>query len=219
MNEPMSTEHLVPPPWKLKGDGLILLYRFTPDFVRNQGWLTPEMGEFRGGLGALMLVDYETSGVGPYREVLFIPGRFRLGNVRAHSISKIYVSTQPSIVSGRANWGIPKEHADFHRTHEDAVQGWQLSTGGREFLKIRYTPGKLPFRVWTFPFFAPLVQHLDGKTFVSRIRAHGVCKLATIHDLQIDPAYLPDVTRAELLGAIRATKFTLTFPVPRIIHN
>jgi hypothetical protein len=209
---------IVPPPWSLQGDGLVLIYRFSPQFVAEQAFVTPDMGEYRGGLGAVMLVDYTESGVGPYRELLFVPGRFRIGKVRAHSISKIYVSTESSVVNGRANWGIPKEHADFHRTHVGDVQGWNISINGGDFLRVSYTPGRIAFRVWTFPFFAPLVQHLDGQTFVTRIRASGVCKLATVNNFEIDPAFFPDVSSIEPIGIIRVTTFKMTFPQPRMVE-
>jgi hypothetical protein len=213
----MTNASIVSPPWKLRGDGLILLYNFTPQALQTMNALAPEMGEFRGGIGALMLVDYTESGVGPYRELLLIPGRFRRDGARGWSISKIFVSTQASIDSGRANWGIPKEHAHFHRTHEGDEQGWSVSVGDQPFLSIRYTPGRVAFRVFTGPFSVPLLQHLDGRTFVSGVKASGVCKLATLNDFSIDPAYFPEVSRLEPLGVIRATTFRMTFPIPKII--
>jgi hypothetical protein len=213
---PMSA-NIVPPPWNLRGDGIILLYNFTLKALQAMNAVTPEMGEFRGGISALMLVDYTESGVGPYRELLFIPGRFRKDGARGWSISKIVVSTQASIDSGRANWGIPKEYAEFHRTHEGDMQGWSVSAGGQPFLTIRYTPGRVAFRAFTGPFSVPLVQHLDGQTFVTRIRASGVCKLARLDAFGVDPAFFPDVSGLEPLGAIRATTFRMTFSIPRIV--
>ncbi len=213
----MTAATIVPPPWKLKGDGLILLYRFTAQMLEALNVLTPEMGEFRGGIGALMLVDYEESAVGPYRELLLIPGRFRRDGVRGWSISHIFVSTQPSIDSGRANWGIPKLHANFRRTQDGETQGWSVSVGEQTFLNIRYTPGKVAFRVFTTPFSIPLVQHLDGTTYVSRLRASGICKLASLQDFAIDSSFFPEVSQVEPLGILRATTFRMTFPVPKIV--
>lgn len=68
---------------------------------------------FVGGYGALMLVDYSESNCGPYRELLLIPGSFRVRDKTLASISRIFVSTTESLASGRRNWGIPKELADF----------------------------------------------------------------------------------------------------------
>lgn len=213
----MTSPTIVPPPWKLKGDGMILLYRLSREMLPALR-VPAEMGEFRGGIGALMLVDYAESDVGPYRELLFLPGRFRRDGTRGWSISHIYVSTQPSIDSGRANWGIPKEYAEFHRTHEGDVQGWSVSAGGQPILNIRYTPGRVAFRVFTGPFAAPLLQQLNGTTYLTRIRASGVCKLAKIEELTINPACFPDVSAIEPLGVIRATTFSMTFPIPKLVQ-
>src|SRR5213596_1104261 len=104
-------QQIVPPLWRLTGRGYILLYRWFPrDFVSDQGQVPQTLaGSFRGGASAVMVVNYENSGVGPYRDLLFIPGLFE----RGFSITRIYVSTPASVASGRANWGIPKQLADF----------------------------------------------------------------------------------------------------------
>jgi hypothetical protein len=102
-------------PWKLTGNGYILLYRFTKAFVAEHGFLADFQKEkFVSGWGAVMLVDYQSSPVGPYHELLFIPGLFSFNKKKVFSISKIYVSTQSSVVNGIENWGIPKEFAEFH---------------------------------------------------------------------------------------------------------
>jgi hypothetical protein len=219
MSSAADTATVVPPPWKLRGDGLILLYQPGTAFAGEAGFVTPEMGEFRGGLGAAILVDYAESGVGPYRELLFVPGRFALGGKTAHAISKIYVSTETSVTSGRANWGIPKELAQFERTREGDVQSWRVRIGERDILKIAYTPGRVAFRVWTWPFSLPMLQALDDRIFLTRLRAHGVCKLASIHELSVDADCFPDLTQMTPLGVLRVSRFSLTFPVPRLLNG
>ena len=103
-----------PAPWNLRGKGYIFLYKFKKDFVGQNGNVPSFLdGAFAGGFGSVMLVDYEESDAGPYGELLFIPGKFRFGGQKLDTISKIYVSTMESVVNGRANWGIPKEKADF----------------------------------------------------------------------------------------------------------
>src|SRR5262245_61022490 len=106
-----NDRQIVPPPWRLTGSGYILLYRWFPrDFVAVQGQVPPALaGSFKGGASAVMVVNYENSEVGPYRELLFIPGLFE----RGFSITRTYVSSQASVDSGRANWGIPKQLAEF----------------------------------------------------------------------------------------------------------
>ncbi|KAL2867802.1 uncharacterized protein BJX67DRAFT_352280, partial [Aspergillus lucknowensis] len=62
-----------------------------------------------------MIVRYEDSEVGPYDELILIPGRA----VNPHTgkaemrISTIYVSTDASVWNGRRNWNIPKQRAVF----------------------------------------------------------------------------------------------------------
>ncbi|KAL3459646.1 hypothetical protein BJX64DRAFT_279031 [Aspergillus heterothallicus] len=72
--------------------------------------------QFRNGwLKAVMIVRYEDTDVGPYDELILIPGRA----VNPHSnkaelrISTIYVSTDASVWNGRRNWNIPKHRAVF----------------------------------------------------------------------------------------------------------
>ena len=107
-----------PPPWKLKGNGYIFLYHFPKYFVEKFGFLADyQANRFDGDfVGTVMLVDYASSAVGSYQELLFIPGRLNFDKKKIFSISKIYVSSQDSVENGIANWGIPKELADFKIT-------------------------------------------------------------------------------------------------------
>ena len=104
----------VPPPWRLRGSGWIFLFTFKPWFLRTGGFLPPELegtDGFEGQLGAVMLVDYRQSPVGPYRELLFLAGRNLRWRHHRFSITRIYVSTEASAVNGRENWAIPKQTA------------------------------------------------------------------------------------------------------------
>jgi acetoacetate decarboxylase len=77
-----------------------------------------------------MLVDYEQSPVGPYQELLFIPGRFQFGRRRYYMVTQIYVSTQVSVENGQENWGIPKQLAQFHfETVDERVK--QFTVGSK----------------------------------------------------------------------------------------
>ena len=86
-----------PAPWSLSGDGYMIFYKFTREFVAQFGFVPPELeGRFDGYLGSVMLVNYQSSPVGPYRELLFIPGKFKVENglvTRPQSITKIYVNS------------------------------------------------------------------------------------------------------------------------------
>lgn len=78
---------------------------------------------YTGGLGTIQLIRYHSSPVGPYDELLYIPGNmtYKVGasSVSGLGITRIYVSTVESIVNGRRNWNIPKQLARFTFTPED----------------------------------------------------------------------------------------------------
>ena len=217
-----STDALerVAPPWALRGTGWMLLYRFDPQQALDSGWVPPHLtDDFRGGVGAVMLVDYTTSPVGPYRELLFIPGVSRRRRRRYHTISKIYVSTQASVVNGRENWGIPKQLADFEiNPVEPNKQRFSVSLNGQMFFSALLEPGALRFPVNTLfnPFPVRLLQeHQDGRLRSVLPRAGGVISpTATLHELAIDNDAFPDVTAYQPLGVIEVVQARLTFPLP-----
>ncbi|KAG0151013.1 hypothetical protein CROQUDRAFT_37290 [Cronartium quercuum f. sp. fusiforme G11] len=77
-------------------------------------------GVFRGGMGSVQLIRYHSSPVGPYDELLIIPGDFSLpAKLKGGSlprITRIYVSTLQSVLNGRYHWNIPKHLAHFEFT-------------------------------------------------------------------------------------------------------
>ncbi|MBO0938681.1 acetoacetate decarboxylase family protein [Fibrella sp. HMF5335] len=206
-----------PPPWTLHGDGLVLVAHFPEAFVRQHGFLADfQQAGYRGWLGTVMLVDYKTSNVGPYRELLFIPGLFSIGGNTTFSISKIYVSTQVSVDNGIENWGIPKEQADFDITHEpDGSTTYVVSRQGKPFFSVRATSGGLSFPVSTrlLPGFQ-VTQQRRNATLLTAPKATGKGQLARLHNLQIDPAFFPDITQGIRLATIAVKDFTMVFPVP-----
>ena len=112
----MPSTTIAPAPWSLSGEGLVSLYHFPGRFVRQWGFMeTYQQRSYKGGIGALIYMDYKSSNVGPYQELMFIPGLFYLAGKWTFSISKIWVSTQESLFNGQRNWGIPKELADFSK--------------------------------------------------------------------------------------------------------
>ncbi|KAG6900480.1 hypothetical protein C0993_010199 [Termitomyces sp. T159_Od127] len=65
----------------------------------------------------IMIVSYSDTPVGPYDELMYIPGRWKYKSVTAgYRITRIYVSSQESTENGRRNWNIPKHVADFSIT-------------------------------------------------------------------------------------------------------
>lgn len=203
-----------PAPWDLQGKGYIFLYKFTKEFVARNGNVPAFLdGAFAGGFGSVMLVDYERSNAGPYGELLFIPGKFRFHGKKLDNISKIYVSTMESVENGRANWGIPKEKADF--SFEDIGDGAEKATvtvSGKIAAEFTLRSGKLPFPVSTklLPF--PLVQQYEGKNYFTDFFGKGKGHFSKITDMKIDPELFPDVSLCRPIAVIRVDPFNITFP-------
>ena len=208
---------IAPAPWTLHGDGVVMIVHFPEAFVREHGFLADfQRDGYRGYVGTVMLVDYHRSGVGPYRELLFIPGVFRLGGQITFSISKIYVSTYDSVWNGIENWGIPKELADFNITNlPDGTRVYAVSSGGQPFFSARVKPWSFRFPVATslLPSFQ-VMQQSGGKLLLTKPEAIGKGRLASLSGVEIDPAYFPDIRRGTILSTVAVEDFTMTFPVP-----
>lgn len=123
---------VAPAPWTLQGEGYIFLLRSpfsrAPVPIPSGSYHKLEAGSsanqganFHGGTGVVMLVRYTSSDVGPYDELLYVPGLFSQTTTPSEdsaekyhlSITHIYVSTVASVQNGRRNWNIPKHLAKF----------------------------------------------------------------------------------------------------------
>ena len=207
-----------PAPWNLQGTGYIFLYRFSEKFAEENGRVPDFLqGSFAGGFGSVMLVNYASSEAGPYGELLFIPGKFRFQGKKLDTISKIYVSTMESVVNGRANWGIPKEKADFAFTKiGENTEKAAVTVGGTPAAEFTLRSGKLAFPVNTklMPF--PLVQKHEDNYFFTNFSGKGKGHFAKIEELRINPALFPDVSALRPLAVIRVDPFDITFPVAEV---
>lgn len=104
----------VPAPWALTGQGWVVpqlqhvdeIAAYVPEGLQIVGWhgWTP---------GGYVCVDYETSPVGPYREILFVPALVRLDRKIGFHVSHIYVDNAASVVGGQKNWWLPKDLLRF----------------------------------------------------------------------------------------------------------
>jgi len=218
-----------PPPWTLTGHGLILVAHFPESFVRRHGFLQPyQQVAYRGWLGTVMLVNYHTSNVGPYAELLFIPGLFRFGHTTSFSIAKIYVSTEESVVNGRLNWGIPKERADF--IFSEPARGHQqisVSHKGRPFLSVQaktWGP-RFPISTAFVPGFRVVQASLDRASepaasglLLTKPTASGSARLASLTDMTIDNTFFPDLSAIKPIMALSVENFRMQFPHPRQIR-
>ncbi|KAL2204675.1 hypothetical protein CC79DRAFT_1276675 [Sarocladium strictum] len=161
----------VPAPWTLKGTIYGATFIPLTDLpTKAYGPLerksvSPADGEFLGGLGMIQVIRYTESPVGPYDELLIVPGFFKHDgpdktrrNVR---ITRIYVSQKYTCWNGRTNWNIPKHLARFdwteHKGGSVSVKVYPHDTTGdpneekpseKPFFQATFKPnilGGLPF--------------------------------------------------------------------------
>lgn len=204
-------------PWNLMGDGYIILYKFKKDFIKNNLYTQDFLKDnVSGGLGCIMIVDYKTSDVGPYRELLFIPGKFNFKGKKLNTISKIYVSTEDSVVNGIRNWGIPKELCSVHIEKEKDIESFLFSKDGEEIIKISFKNNNFKFPVNTklLPF--PLVQKYDNKFYYTNFYGHGVGSFSKIKEININNKYFPDIKYFKPLAVIRVSNFNIVFPKSKV---
>ncbi len=210
-----------PPPWSLSGRGCILLYRFSREFVETAAGVPPQLRErYSGGIGAVMLVDYGRSPVGPYGELLFIPGRFTLNGARWASITRIFVSSQDSVDAGRRNWAIPKELAPFRfETSGDGQKQILVGTDEEPIARVELDPygPRFPLHTALLPF--PLWQPDGNRVLLTRFQGKGRGRLARVTTVQTDGIRFPDVSGGRLLAAVFVDPFKVTFPEPQVVSR
>ncbi len=167
----------------------------------------------------MMIVDYKSSDVGPYGELLFIPGRFQVKNKKCYSISKIYVSTMESVLNGVINWGIPKEYANLKFEMIDKkVERITVNSERGAIADLSLKPLRISFPINTrfLPFKIELVQNYEEKYFYTRISGKGNACIAKLIDIDINPELFPDISYLKPILTIKIDPFKLTFPVPKI---
>lgn len=212
----------VPAPWTLTGQGYVFVVRLPHEVLQQGSFLPagcPRLGRSR--LAFAMFVDYASSDVGPYRELLYIPGRLGIGGRRDLSISRIFVSTWASVVNGRSNWGIPKDRADFDFTAgPDGVDRVTVAApDGTIFaeLELQARGPRLPVPAhWVPRPLRTLSQWYDGRVYIYAPSARGHVRLARVLRWRFDARYFPDLARGEPVLALNVTDFRMVFPVARI---
>jgi len=207
----------VPAPWALMGTGYIILLKMSRAYVKDACFVPESLKDsFAGGLGTVMYVDYHYSDAGPYQELLFIPGRFNCMSKKFFSITKIYVSTRKSVVSGKNNWGIPKEFASFERESLDkSSERISVSHKGKSIaeLTFRSWPLQLPVTTTLVPrAWHTLCHYHDGRTLLTTPTARGCVSPSRLIDSRIDSSFFPDITKGCILSALKVSNFFMVFP-------
>lgn len=211
-----------PPPWKLKGNGYIFLYHFPKSFVEKFGFLADYQADRYDGdfVGTVMLVDYATSAVGPYHELLFVPGRLDFDKKKIFSISKIYVSSQDSVENGIANWGIPKELADFKITKlSEKEELIEVIIAEKTFFKVHLQKHSFKFPITTKFFPLKLAQKLGNDLLITNSPAKGKASFAKLLNIEVDSSLFPPISQLKPLSILAVSRFEMEFPRPKIISN
>lgn len=112
MDIPGST--IPPSPWVVQGSALVIIGRLgrraARDLAGNPRGLVGLPG--LGSIAVLGLIRYDDTPVGPYHEVVVIPGVL-WRTLPGALISHMLVDSARSRLAGRALWGLPKELAHF----------------------------------------------------------------------------------------------------------
>lgn len=215
---------LAPAPWDLAGQGYIFVLWMPQDVLDHGSFIppqTPRVG--RGRLAFTMFVDYAASDVGPYRELLYIPGKLRFGKSKqdAHlSITRIFVSSDDSVINGRLNWGIPKDRCDFEVDYGQHRDRFALrSADGHRFAELDLEPfgPRLPAPMqWSPRAWRTLSQLREGRRYTYAPQASGRFRFARVRHWRFDAAQFPDLARGRVLAAVKITDFRMRFPVATV---
>ena len=211
-----------PAPWNLQGAGYVILLRLPQDFAEGQGFIPPAWRDaFCGGMASVMVVRYLASDVGPYDELLFVPGRFQFGDLIRPSVTRILVSSEASVVNGRANWGIPKALAEFQ--FEQTGEGRErvtVSVAGAPIadLHFRRWPLSMPFSTALIPRgFSELIQAGADHPLLTALKASGQVGLASLTGCTLNAESFPDLNQCSVLASFHIPRFSMTFPVAKTL--
>lgn len=198
-----------PAPWNVKGRAYWIVYRFPETFMREAFGpnATPA-----GGIGFVGLVDYSSTNVGVYQELMLIPGRARYPGATGYSVSHIVVDSEASMVNGRANWGIPKGMATFDwRQDDDAAEHIVAQQEGETMLDIRLRPRgpAMPFHSGLVPGGLSIVQRPENKTLKTRFMTRCRMRWARVEACRSPGTRFPDVSPFKPLGVIYMPSFDI----------
>jgi hypothetical protein len=212
--------NIYPAPWKLRGNGYIFAFRFPRTLQGSRFFSSPFLGEAFSGFGAMMLVDYLESTAGPYRELLFVPGRFPFGDKKYYSITKIFVSTMESVENGRRNWGIPKELADFSITSEGPRrERIAVAVEGKTVIDITMKQGVVPVPVTSSLLPVTLAQKEEDTIYFTQFKGKGTVRPAQILSLTVNHEMFPAVDQFRPFMSLYTRDFSLEFPMAQTMSE
>lgn len=210
-----------PAPWRLTGDAWVLPMTMPKEVVCGGSFTNDALrGREAGGFSTAMVVNYTTSNVGPYQEILFMPGRFDFGDRCRPSITRIFVSTWDSVVNGQKNWGIPKDRADFSITKEPGgIEHIVVAQHGRVFadFRVKRAGFSLPVPMVPLPRSTREIgQVQNGQEYFYAPSLRGKFARARFLGGEFDRKMFPDLNLGRPLPGVRITDFVIDFPVATV---
>lgn len=198
------SQDTVPAPWLLQGDAF-LLPSFKTHLIKQYDVNPLPTGKHWGGAGGIILARYHDTSVGPYSELIFSSGLYRLGRHVGFHIDQIYVDSQLSLLGGRSNWAVPKELAEFEWQTQGKSTQVEVSLPGRSqpFLTASFDLSKLHIPASSAVVPSPLKsilqachqQKLDSaavKHLSTEVTAAGSLHALSAIKVQTDKTVVPD---------------------------
>jgi NADPH2:quinone reductase len=209
-------------PWRLGGDTYVVQLNM-PEGVLDRECFVPEIlkGRRMGTSSRMIYVDYKDSPVGPYKELLFNPPKFRFDKGPCRTISRIFVSTQESVVNGVENWGLPKTFAEFES--RTLANGWEkitVSSEGKVFAELTFSSVRFGFPFtdrWLPARFRTLAQPHEGRTYFYAPITSGTMKTGRLREIKIDSKMFPDISKGKISYCVRLVKFNMWIPAATIV--
>ncbi|MDX1572056.1 MAG: acetoacetate decarboxylase family protein, partial [Xanthomonadales bacterium] len=193
------------------------LYR-RPDAALLERWIPADwQKDYVGGPAALMLVDYLHSDAGPYRELLFVPGRFRIHGKAWPMITRIVVSTWESVANGRINWAIPKETAQFQVEQSGNETRWRVEQDDHVLadVTVRAVGPSLPITTSIMPDrWATVAQPRKDEILFTHLKSSGRGRVGRITEADFGGDRFPDLGGERPLLASVVAPFRMHFPEP-----
>ena len=201
--------------YEFKGNGYVLFYRFDEEFIRLETFLPESLkNNYCRGVGAVLYLNYTQSEIGPYKELLFIPGKFCYRGKKNHFISKAYTSTEEAAKFGRDNWFIPKEKATFSKeTMENNMENISTYIENEEIASFEIKKGKIRFKLGTSKYLSFSLMQLKGDEPIKLNYSGTVtANFAKLTSIKIRPAFFPNIVKFTPLAVFKMKNFTLRLP-------
>ncbi|MDT8308784.1 MAG: acetoacetate decarboxylase family protein [Bacteroidales bacterium] len=205
------------PPWQLSGEGLLLYYKFSPQFMEEKAFLPSQfMKSHYSSLGIIMLVNYYKSPVGAYRELLIAPGKFDLSGRRKYFVSKNYVDNRDAMKFGRKHWAMPKEYATFEWKSENDIHTVNVYDEKSTFFTMDFRCGSYSVPVSTSMFPIEVYQELNEAKLHFSPHGKGLGRTVRVIDGNTDTHKFPNVFSFKPKLSLYINPFSITFPAGRV---